>query len=151
MKAYRRVKIQLHSLSWSVNRPSRQLHVPAALFLGKKPPVPTGWAPGSVRTFCRREKSLAMPGFEPKTVQAVANRAWHAYFHIVAVCRNGVQDGLRQAALIVDAGHRERDRDGANQQEAERPVEVDALVPAGQPAAMQTINLHRTGPNCGFV
>lgn len=58
------------------------------------------------------------------------------HFHVVTVCRNSDQNGRQQEALVVDAGDGERDGDNARQQESERQVEVDSLVPHRQPTAM---------------
>ena len=49
---------------------SSQLHAPAALVLGKQPPVTieqkVRWTPESVLTFWRREKPLALARIEPQ-------------------------------------------------------------------------------------
>lgn len=58
------------------------------------------------------------------------------HFHVVAVCRNGKQDGRRQTALVVDAGDGERNGDCSYQEEPERPVEVEPVVPVVKPSAM---------------
>jgi len=75
---------------------------------------------------------LLLPGSEPKTVR----HGMRTHFYVVTVCRNSAKDGRRQTALVVDAGDGERDGESAHQQEPERPVEVDPLVPGRQPTAM---------------
>jgi hypothetical protein len=55
-----------------------QLHVPAALTSGKKPPVPIEWeaglAPETVWTLWSRENSVAPDGNQTLAIQFVARR-----------------------------------------------------------------------------
>jgi hypothetical protein len=49
---------------------SGKFHAPAALFIGKEPPIPitlkAGWPPEPVWTLWRKEKKNVLPGIEPR-------------------------------------------------------------------------------------